>query len=740
MESQPLNGSAITFRQAPVRAAHGSSLEIIGDAYDPSRPRPTMPEVRFSSGTTVYVERLVEGRWVSRYLSADGRLPVTREGWVEDAFQLCLDGQAVVGGWSFVSAEELPPTERGARHHVVTLRHAERSITLRLHTLLDGSPVITRSLEITNAGATPVALTDVAPLAGRLSPVGMCTLGRYTRDTWAGEGWFEWLPLPLGPTVVKCDKGTGWGAPFFVLRNEVTGEYAIGHLAWSANWEMRFVRHDASTCYQGEGISFSLGPKAVEAQRIIAPGESISAPAVHLGLVSGSLDDAVQAMHEHLRRSVMPRRAPDRDALIQYLVPADQGYFEPFDESSALAQVDVAAALGAEIYVLDYGWWDTVLDWEPSAKRFPHGLEPLIAYARSKGLLFGFYIESEGGRGDYRHSRVGREHPEWFGPHDVLKLSIAAAADWMESEIVRLVDKYGLDLWRLDFNPAFTFEGPSSVRDGQVENDWWRYYEAFYAIYERIARRYPKLVLQQAAGGGARNDLGTASRFHESYITDGLHIPRELQIYCGTTLGLPPENLLILHGADGAIGVGRPRNTDTILRMLFTLSTPQIFTAWAAPTLAELSPERRARFQHYVALYKDFVRPMMASARVYHHEPVNAHRGVEDSPWFAMEFASPDRERAYATIVRMRNGPGDRYVARFPHEASEEHPPREPGIWQSDHYTFIPRGLDPARQYRVTWDSLGSSGVVDGLRLTQEGLTLRLENVGMSELLLFEAV
>jgi hypothetical protein len=48
------------------------------------------------------------------------------------------------------------------------------------------------------------------------------------------------------------------------------------------------------------------------------------------------------------------------------------------------------------------------------------------------------------------------------------------------------------------------------------------------------------------------------------------------------------------------------------------------------------------------------------------------------------------------------------------------------------------RGLDPARTYRVTFDSLATSVQIDGLRLQQDGLVIRLENVGMSELLLFE--
>jgi hypothetical protein len=61
-------------------------------------------------------------------------------------------------------------------------------------------------------------------------------------------------------------------------------------------------------------------------------------------------------------------------------------------------------------------------------------------------------------------------------------------------------------------------------------------------------------------------------------------------------------------------------------------------------------------------------------------------------------------------------------------------------LWQESRYRFKPRGLDPARTYRLTFDSLGTSATVDGLRLIQEGVELQLENVGMSELLLFQAV
>ena len=55
----------------------------------------------------------------------------------------------------------------------------------------------------------------------------------------------------------------------------------------------------------------------------------------------------------------------------------------------------------------------------------------------------------------------------------------------------------------------------------------------------------------------------------------------------------------------------------------------------------------------------------------------------------------------------------------------------------ADTYTFHPRGLDPGKTYRVTFDSLASSAAVTGLSLIREGVPVRLENVGSSELLLF---
>lgn len=210
-------------------------------------------------------------------------------------------------------------------------------------------------------------------------------------------------------------------------------------------------------------------------------------------------------------------------------------------------------------------------------------------------------------------------------------------------------------------------------------------------------------------------------------------------MYSGLTLGLPPEILLILHAADGGWGLGKSQNLDTVLRITFSLSTPQIFVGLVAPSVEELSPQRRERFLHYAGIYKRFIRPLLPTCKMYHHEPVNWRAGVESSAWFAVEYASPERTKGWATIVRMRNGPGGKFVPGYWNDVLNDRVVPSAQDWQSDAYVFKPRGLDPAKTYRVTFDSMNTAVTVDGLRLLQDGLTIRLENVGMSELLLFEA-
>jgi alpha-galactosidase len=543
-------------------------------------------------------------------------------------------------------------------------------------------------------------------------------LGHSLRWEIPWEGWFGWTPLRAGANIFKNERGLVWDDPYFVLHNESNGEYFFGQLAWPVNYVMEFQRE--------RGLSFKIGPLAANALRVISPSETIATPAVHLAHTQGDFDATVQAMHDHVRRSVLPKRQPDRAHLVQYVFPEDWPlsvyHGDDFNETNLKKLIDVCAAVGVELFILDGStWFEGYGNWVPKAKRFPNGLAPLREYAHRKGILFGVYAEVEGGRGDWTRAKVFHEHPDWFhsfpgslnASHDkcFLNLSIPEAAGYMESELTRLIEGLKLDLYRHDQNLGGGRDGTATLRGGFIESDWWRHHEAFYAICDRIRAEHPDLILQQASGGGTRLELATLARWDENYTSDRAAYPYVYQMASGLSVYLPPETLVTPIGM-----AGNCRNQPdfvTQLRAVYALGqTPFIFDAMLPKSLDELTPENRDRCLHYANLYKTFVRPILPTCRVYHHAPVSATGGVESGGWFAMEFMSPDKEKGWATVVRLSGNVSDAYLLK-------------------------PKGLADDQDYRVTFDNTGKTRTVSGAKLMTDGLRIQVPADPCSEVVLF---
>lgn len=636
------------------------------------------PGVRYTSGLTIYDEALVDGHWIGRYWSATGRvkpeiqlardLPELKPDRL-DAFRIVLDDSDLAGGWTWVGAEEvsggglapISPQSPG-RHYVVELAHEVRPIGVTVHTWLDGTPFLVRWLEITNHGDASAALSALSCWSGlvwriRNYPMyvppesgNVFHLGYYTSSVWGYEGDFAWENLPPGEKRVEGRMGrSGWGRPCAIASNEGQGEWFMAELAWSGNWEIDLrchqdLRFRADQRFGGlpdARLSLSIGPATVDsALRVIAPDETVALPPVHLGHMHGDLDTLVQAAHTHVRTSVLPVQAPERARLVQsnpniYLVCE-------MTEESLKQQIDIAADVGVELFYVDAGWYgrepnvwpDNVGDWTPGPW-LPHGLEPVRAYAREKGLLFGLWMEPES---IGAHSRLREVHPDWVLTRDgnpvgsrdqrvgrALDLSKSEVAAWVEAEIVRIIERYELDLFRLDYNTV-VYEGGNRVVDGIVENTIWRHYEALYSMFDRLNQRFPNVIFENCAGGGGRTDLGMMARFHTTWISDWALAPRSVQILNGMTLTLPPE---VCNRVYGPVGLEFSRG-DLDFQVRLPLFGHPLYKA-SAPTLSELNPLTRGRIIHHIRLYKEFIRPLLATARVFHHTPILPM--TEYNPW-----------------------------------------------------------------------------------------------------------
>lgn len=696
------------------------------------------PGVRYSSGLTVCDEALRNGHWINRYWLATGMIKPdfhlngerrTGAAPLADAFELSIEGQDLGGTWKWVKAyNEQVRTPSEGLLVTVELESAARPVSVKVRTLLGGGPVLVRWLEIVNRGPRATAISRVSPWSGTLwntsnyrerieSGTAPFEVAFAQYQEWGHEGAWKFEPVANDTRTIQGTHGkSGWGHPTFFAHNRATGEWFVASLGYSGNWKVS-VTGAADEVRDRAKLLLSLGPAAADpALRVLEPGETVRTPETHMLLMASDLDHLIQAMHEHVRNEVVLPPIPGRE----YQVESNhRGYIVDHEtEAGLLREVDIAHDVGAEEFLIDAGWYGpdpnvwgrNVGDWH-AGSWLPNDITPVREYTRKKGMLFGLWVEIESAGAA---SELRKKHPDWIMMRDgrpvangrQLDLTKPEVAAWVESEIARIIQKYDLDMFRIDYNHSVE-EGGNRVKDGFTENLMWRYVDVFYGIFDRIHKRFPNVILQNCAGGGGRLDLGILRRFHNTELSDWMRGPRNLKILNGMTWLLPPEILLRTFGTE----VGE-HSTDGDLneQLRITMMSRPIFRG-ISPSLEELNPIARKTIRDAVELFKTEVRPIMIGSRVYHHTPfLNM---MEPTPWLVLEYASPDSRRAVATLFRTSD--------------------------VGDHtYIFRPRGLDYGRIYRLKLMNSGQAVDIDGARLLTDGIPVRIENPMGSEMLIFE--
>jgi len=714
------------------------------------------------SGNLVCDEALIDGRFVTRYWNPCGQIwpemHFARLKWAADqpaeSFRLAVNKQNLSGGFEWKGAELCPdPSSWRARrdakgkplpvvHSVVTLLHKFAGIEVKVHTRIDGSSFMIRWLEIRNLNQSAVALTEVAPFAGMLwnhryeehlskdfaTPF---TVAYSQMFDWGHEGDFHFEELQDSSKIVNGGKlgRSGWGRPAFWVRNRCNGQTFVCELAWGGNYEWELDSRLRNTDKKGRvtnerfsSLFFKMGLSGHdETLRVLDAGETVVTPSVHLALFQDNDDAIVQATHEHVRQVVMPEQIPGRHVEIE---ANHRGYLcDRENVPDILKDIDVAAAVGAEMYVIDAGWygkepnnwWANVGDWHDGKwMENGGGLKAIADYAHKQGMKFGLWVEIEAAGPD---SDLKKNHPEWLLKRDgqpiaggrALDITIPDVMRFEQETIARLIHELGLDMYRIDHNHSISPSGNRQYQ-GFTEDLTWRYYDKFYKMIEGLRAQFPNVVFQNCAGGGGRLDWGTMARFHNTELSDWMRLPRGIKILNGVTMSLPPEVLLRTFGTESGEQV-LDGDVDAQLRHCFS----RLIFRGIAPSLADLSPYLKERIVNYVKIYKDVIRPTMIEGKVFHHTPMLPLEVA--TPWCVLEYAKADRSTSVAAIFRTSSA--------------------KVGI-DPDEYIFRPRGIDPAALYSVQLDSRKLRYTALGELLMREGLRIRLEQPQTSELVILK--
>jgi len=177
----------------------------------------------------------------------------------------------------------------------------------------------------------------------------------------------------------------------FVLKEAPPGADQVG-----------WPRHDFLVRIGDVGISGS-GFQPTD----ISPSRWTDAYGIVVGVAAPGRFELLNSLREYME-TVRPNR-PQRDATLTSNTWGDRSRDSRVTEQFMLREINVAASLGLTNVQLDDGWqvgtsrnsaaggvkhWDAWRseDWLPNPQRLPHGLAPLVAHARERGVAIGLWF------------------------------------------------------------------------------------------------------------------------------------------------------------------------------------------------------------------------------------------------------------------------------------------------------------------------------------------------------------
>ena len=701
------------------------------------------PVFCYRTGLTVYEEVFADGKLtVGGWNAAGYPLNVLGSGATRmapdafarpEAFDLQIGGASCSQELSFVSFQSEEEDETHT-HCVLTLKNERCGTEILVHTQLDGTPVFSRWLEIRNLTDAPAAVGALAVMSGGIErldlgryqiakdPSEVYDLGYMDNPEWGCEGDFSWHSLsPDEHAFGGRYSRSRYRYPMFALRNNLRGTVLIGQLAYSAGYRFSFDYQAGRFPQNTAALSFRAEIDSFAPLYVLSPGETLTTPVFHIGMVQGDYDDAVNAMLDHIRRSVLTLEEADGSAC---KVGSGMGPEHDMLLDTTKSFIDQMAAAGAEVFIIDAGWyvnpdegtagklwWTKAGHWYFSPERYPNGLKEVLDYAKSKGLGLGLWMEVE---------RIGtetelyREHSDWFTVHEdgkrssgYLDLTKPEVLDWCEAEATRVIREYGLSLFRIDYNVSGVEYFHTAENGPFRECRAMRQVEAFYTLYRRLKKKFPDVIFENCAGGGGRADLGMVANFNHSWVTDNQISPRSVLITNGMTMVLPPERVDRLVAGMGCHTIG-----SLDLHMRNAMLTHMTLNGFGQKD-CEMNPKLFSFVRRSVDLYKSFIRPFLPTCRVYHHTP--------DTPealrrgFCILEDAARDGTRGAIGIFSMPDA-------------------------QDSRVTVVPKGVRADLDYRVVFDNTGAERTVSGYELLRDGIPVSVPASLSSELVLYESV
>ncbi len=275
----------------------------------------------------------------------------------------------------------------------------------------------------------------------------------------------------------------------------------------------------------------------------LGTGESFETPEAVMCFSAEGLGGMSRAMHDFVNRHIV--RGPWAGRGRPVLVNAWEGFMFDFDAKRLLSVARRAKAMGAELFVMDDGWFvgrddDTggLGDYEPDEKKLPEGVSGLAREVKKLGLGFGIWVEPEAVS---PKSRLYAAHPDWaitepgrepvYGRNELLlDLTRGEVRDYIVDSVTRLLDSAEISYVKWDMNRQMAGVGGAYSH---------RYILGLYEVLHRVFDARPDILFESCSSGGNRFDLGMLCFSPQIWASDDTDPIERLDIQRGLSYLYP---------------------------------------------------------------------------------------------------------------------------------------------------------------------------------------------------------
>lgn len=326
------------------------------------------------------------------------------------------------------------------------------------------------------------------------------------------------------------------GTPNFMVAfdqpaQENSGMVMLGQLAWSGNYKLDFEIDSYKTLRLIAGINPYASAYTLPA------GQSFKTP----GLIYSLSDHGTGQASRQLQRWARDYRVLDGNGNRLTLLNNWEATYFDFDEPKLSALIADTKKLGADLFLLDDGWFGNKYprngdnaglgDWQENKKKLPNGLGYLVKEATKTGVKFGVWIEPEMVN---PKSELYEKHLDWvirqpdrpekyYRNQLVLDLSNPQVQDFVFGVVDGLFIKNpDLAFIKWDCN-AVIYNAYSAWLNKQKlpqSHLYVEYVRGLYKVLERIRAKYPKVPMMLCSGGGGRGDYEMLKYFTEFWPSD----------------------------------------------------------------------------------------------------------------------------------------------------------------------------------------------------------------------------